>query len=702
MVLNTVKNGIQSCKNSFSSIKNCYQSVSDHPFILALVFTLIVLYRFLPSLLIYLISSSPILICTAVLLRAFLGSGSHYHHDLHHQHPHQLTRIESKRTVKARVIDNNNENTNFNPNPNFFSLSAETRPRKKWHVRERTSDRKIIFSLRGARDRSSKNNKKYAHMGNAETQQSGAPIDDDHVEVLDDMRPLLDSKPVPSDGLVEVASDDTERSIDGSGDSDEDGSNGGGEGKMGEENSSNAAVTWTEDDQKNLMDLGTSEMERNQRLESLIAKRRLRKSFGRSPERNLIDLESNDPPLQFPAIAAIKTNPFDIPFESNEGEVLPPIPGSAPSILIPRRNPFDIPYDPLEERPNLSGDSFHQEFMAILNKDMFCRHESFSLGSAFVDVPRSDDFETKFNNYFATEAMRLQGTGYQSAQGNVGKENKHKVSSSTNAMLPPLRAQMSLKKPIEEKPIQEGDQSSTDHPLTPVVMKRDSPKPVDPLETIDEEKGEAGLNEVDDGKTEKDYFSWESEVVHEIQNDPPLEMIDKMSNDMNHDNGLDQLDDTDSENIDYIELTDNAMEIPSSENDSDHKPVDPVYDSSPHGNTESLFSVDKGVALSSANSIDSDMVVEVSEFGSPPHIERTLSFRDKGSAHSNVNSETRIGSGDNGTLELDDLTSTKVIKTDVISDEVLGGEHESHDSREQDVISESPSPISNAIHTEVH
>ncbi|KAI3739981.1 hypothetical protein L2E82_30395 [Cichorium intybus] len=35
-------------------------------------------------------------------------------------------------------------------------------------------------------------------------------------------------------------------------------------------------ITWTEDDQKNLMDLRTSEMEWNRRLEKLIAKRRER------------------------------------------------------------------------------------------------------------------------------------------------------------------------------------------------------------------------------------------------------------------------------------------------------------------------------------------------------------------------------------------------------------------------------------------
>ena len=49
-----------------------------------------------------------------------------------------------------------------------------------------------------------------------------------------------------------------------------------------------SAITWTEDDQKNLMDLGSSELERNQRLESLIARRRARRMMA---ERNLIDLD---------------------------------------------------------------------------------------------------------------------------------------------------------------------------------------------------------------------------------------------------------------------------------------------------------------------------------------------------------------------------------------------------------------------------
>ncbi|KAH0453027.1 hypothetical protein IEQ34_017351 [Dendrobium chrysotoxum] len=43
-----------------------------------------------------------------------------------------------------------------------------------------------------------------------------------------------------------------------------------------EKDNNEAVVKWTADDQKNLMDLGSSELERNQRLENLIAKRRAR------------------------------------------------------------------------------------------------------------------------------------------------------------------------------------------------------------------------------------------------------------------------------------------------------------------------------------------------------------------------------------------------------------------------------------------
>ncbi|KAL1195705.1 hypothetical protein V5N11_035685 [Cardamine amara subsp. amara] len=133
---------------------------------------------------------------------------------------------------------------------------------------------------------------------------------------------------------------------------------------------SQVAVAWTEDDQKNLMDLGTSEIERNKRLEKLILRRRSRRLFLLAAERSLMDME-------VPRIC-IGRNYYGLDNKENyeiDGLLMP---GSAPSVLLPRRNPFDLPYDPLEEKPNLTGDSFQQEFAETNPKDIFfCRHESF-------------------------------------------------------------------------------------------------------------------------------------------------------------------------------------------------------------------------------------------------------------------------------------------------------------------------------------
>lgn len=149
----------------------------------------------------------------------------------------------------------------------------------------------------------------------------------------------------------------------------------------------NRVVEWNEDDQKNVMDLGFSELERNRRLENLIAKRRARKLVTvalRGPP-NLPDLDGNAPSSHVPHIQITKNNPFDnLPSGAEEEMLDPQIPGSAPSVLLPARNPFDIPYDPLEEKPNLTADGFQQEFSASTQpRDIFCRHESFTLGPFF-------------------------------------------------------------------------------------------------------------------------------------------------------------------------------------------------------------------------------------------------------------------------------------------------------------------------------
>lgn len=145
----------------------------------------------------------------------------------------------------------------------------------------------------------------------------------------------------------------------------------------------NKGVQWSQEDQKSLMDL--SEMERNKRLESLMARRRARRLVSLHVRRTLMNIGSDDPPISIviPRTNSGSTGPFS------------PTPGSAPSVLLPNQNPFDLPYDQHEEKPNLRGGSFHQDFMVPNQEMMFCRHESFTLGPSY-----SEDFNSDFPHRF--------------------------------------------------------------------------------------------------------------------------------------------------------------------------------------------------------------------------------------------------------------------------------------------------------------
>ncbi|KAL9272474.1 hypothetical protein AKJ16_DCAP23549 [Drosera capensis] len=184
------------------------------------------------------------------------------------------------------------------------------------------------------------------------------------------------------------------------------------------EDITNSGIAWTEDDQKNLMELDISELERNRRLENLIARRRARKNLGMMMERNLIDLDGMDV-FQAAPISTRRCNPFDLSHDSDYGLGLPPIPGSAPSALHPRHNPFDLPYDSSEEKPDLRGDGFQEEFIEFSHaqkEPVFRRNEIFSIGSSSMEFPRYEGRDTsrssRFRPYFVTEGTAGEGKSY--------------------------------------------------------------------------------------------------------------------------------------------------------------------------------------------------------------------------------------------------------------------------------------------------
>ncbi|XP_065019470.1 uncharacterized protein LOC135645221 isoform X1 [Musa acuminata AAA Group] len=240
---------------------------------------------------------------------------------------------------------------------------------------------------------------------------NGKEMSDSHaangVSVLDELDPLLDSETSQADLVSKDNADDGSVSFsqnhvseDGSGeeeaetqDDDDDE-----EAQEEKDDGNKAAVTWTADDQRTLMELGNTELERNLRLEILIAKRKASKAM----EKNLIDLDDNiDEILQshghLPSVNAPRRNPFDLPDVLDES-----VPGSAPSVLLPRRNPFDLPYEQVDDEENSS----HKEFVAVPQHDIpLRRHESFTVGASFFSDFNQEKHSSRFMPYFGAEEM---------------------------------------------------------------------------------------------------------------------------------------------------------------------------------------------------------------------------------------------------------------------------------------------------------
>ncbi|XP_068661680.1 uncharacterized protein C688.07c-like isoform X2 [Aristolochia californica] len=229
----------------------------------------------------------------------------------------------------------------------------------------------------------------------------------DIMPMLDELHPLLEADapkaaikyPEDFDGASEQSSQSHD-SDNGSEELAEDGDNQDEEAQEDQDGSA-VVVTWTEDDEKNLKDIKSLELERNQKMETLIAKRIAKKSQKALAERNLIDLDAV--PIQISPISTRRRNPFDLPFDSNENIGLLPIPGSAPSVLLPRSNPFDLPYDRAVESSSIETvEKLNQEELSTVHQreTFFRRHESFTIGAS-LNTEKNES--TNLKPYFVVD-----------------------------------------------------------------------------------------------------------------------------------------------------------------------------------------------------------------------------------------------------------------------------------------------------------
>ncbi|GKV47248.1 hypothetical protein SLEP1_g54165 [Rubroshorea leprosula] len=543
--------GVKIRKLMAISIRTCYRSVCNHPFLVGMVCFLIFLYRLSPFVFSLLVSASPILVCTAILLGTLLSFGQPNVPEIEKEekathevsslkigvvenatvverdesfvverHVAKGTGIVEKEVEAANLVNNEiNEVEEDAGTVRYMPLIDENSSVLQCEKRvidevERESDDSVLEKKRGIRERpggegllslrevedqcplidkvgdenlqvdadnfpaeSSVVHKgdeldsslltAWKHVGHDEEENDdggsgGGGCDDDDddgsldsesdgaessspdasmadiMPMLDELHPLLDSRTLllarlsndesDPDGSVDLDEDIEIQGEEDHDDEEEEEEEEGEVEKGDEEDGSKSAIKWTEDDQKNLMDLGTSELERNQRLENLIARRRARKSMKLMAEKNLIDLDGADLPFNnITPISVTRRNPFDLPYDPHDNLGLPPIPGSAPSILQPRKNPFDLPYDSGEEKPDLKDDSFQQEFSTFHQREAFFRrHESFNVGPSSLGGPRQD---VKWKPYFVPEQLATEGTGSHLFQRQLSEVSESKMSS---------------------------------------------------------------------------------------------------------------------------------------------------------------------------------------------------------------------------------------------------------------------------------
>ncbi|KFK43062.1 hypothetical protein AALP_AA1G073400 [Arabis alpina] len=336
------------------STNTVYTYVRKYPIVSGVSTVIFLLYTFLPRLFYFLLCTSPLIACSAFYLRNHLNS--------------KPLDINNVKTVNGLSSESEKESEGGTKKADLkHQRSVRRNARRKveevgkdWDSSQASEDErdKVILTTL------------YGEIPNTRTSPKLQKFKKDRGFLVSEdfsFEPSLEEETLstvvdPSEGLTSGGGEtEVECSSSSEGEEEEE------EGETSRED--NKIVTWTEDDQKNLMDLGNSEMERNKRLEHLITRRRTRRLFLLAAEKSLMDME-------VPSIC-VGRNYFGLDRENYMVNGIE-MPESAPSVLLPTKNPFDLPYDPQEEKPNLSGDSFQQEFSsANPNEVVFCHHESF-------------------------------------------------------------------------------------------------------------------------------------------------------------------------------------------------------------------------------------------------------------------------------------------------------------------------------------
>ncbi|XP_029120533.2 uncharacterized protein [Elaeis guineensis] len=708
--------------------------IRDHPFAIGMVFFVLILYKLFPSLFVFLVSSSPVIVCTALLLGIILVYGEPNIPEVEEEDRKTrrlsplrvgaVVSVEGRReteemAVREDVLGDGRASRGckaavqgYGRDVSSMAASSLVDEDKKENCgkkvsedeksrgdgitkkKKSSSEKLAVGGARAGKDiegaiisnqKKARDLKKGAGRPNsddgldpslcssqhhvdhhdassgsepdqAESSSPDAASVSEIMPMLDELHPLLDSEsPQPalvskdnSDDASVESSDDGSAEEEAENQEDEDD-----EGQEEKDDETKPVVTWTADDQKNLVELKNSELERNRRLENVIAKQRARKLM----EKNLIDLDSNDSlpsieelsrfQVQIPPVFPPRRNPFDLPYGADE------IPGSAPSRLLPRRNPFDLPFEqPDETGSSMAENLSHQEVLTNPQRDiLFRRHESFTSGALFIEDITQERRISRFKPYFVAGRADAEEAGFADGRRESSEKSDSKVSSPKSLAASSVTEQESHKDRPEQELHQESD-SPAYHDAEPSEQESQSS---DEADSVDIEQVQSGINPSDDHSMVMEDTCQAAEASREVGEETNEELeqnaiisysgkavvIDEKyesgfstSSEGNEKSTEASIQDIQEQaaSLEQTLTADSDIHDREVEQVDDSQVVEPVYDSSPSAveKTQSHVSALDAALLGAGqegfnfhNSSISDMQADVSLVGSPPRTSQT-------------------------------------------------------------------------------
>lgn len=402
------------------SIKTGYRAILTHPFLAVFIFFSYLLYCFLPGVFGFLANSSPVILCTTILLGTLLSYGNpnipEIDEEVEEESSTQDHSVRNRGVFVEKEKEQEGDSFGKTEDNDVAVIQAEG-----------DREKKVDDGSLGCLDSSSLHvllPKKAVAVSGSDGEESCSPDASmaDILPLLDELDPFFNSeicRPVrvsiydSDDTCGTYSEDDEESEVDSSSEGEEEEEEGASETQHmlkgdGDGDGGGRAVpdatAWNADDMRNFKDLKSSELERNQRLENLIAKRKARKNVTGSG--NFIDLDQSTldrySNLQISNLSkggggggGSRSNPFDDPEENNDLQL---IPSSAPSVFSKRNNPFEFhqPFMPGRNIPS-TDDTYGELQSHALDENSYAQFQAELAGKDRSKLSIISESESEYN-----------------------------------------------------------------------------------------------------------------------------------------------------------------------------------------------------------------------------------------------------------------------------------------------------------------